>query len=429
MFYCGTAELCITPALGMSIPGYFEDRRVSGVKDDLFAKAIFLESGAQQAIVIACDTINLDREDVEAIRKKVCARLDLPEEAIIVHATHTHTGGPTWEGFSVLRDAAYLEKLTTAAAQAALQAYENRKIAKFGAKTGSVSDITFIRRFYRPDGSVVTNPHPDDLNITGTEGEPDETFTLFKITDEADQPIVFWSNFGLHLDTVAGTEISADYAGVLARKVHEHFGGNVMSLFMTGPCGNLNHLNRKNLKTYTDPNIKEEIGERIFAELLRLESEIQMDSDPYFETKTHTFTAKLRKPTEEETAYARAILSGEVQETASKMRDPKMFSKMLLAVAEYPYDETQIELSCLKIGNAHMVAWPGEIFCDFGMEIRSEHPGEDFMIAELSNGSAGCYIPTKEAFSRGGYEPDLVDPLSLSEDCGNIIVAETRKML
>lgn len=429
MFYCGTAAECITPALGMSIPGYFEDRRVSGVKDELFAKAIMLESGSERAIVIACDTINFDREDIEAIRKKIRAHLDIPEEAIIVHATHTHTGGPTWEGFAVLRDAEYLEQITSAAAKAALRAYENRKPAKFGSASGRVPGITFIRRFYRPDGSVVTNPMPDDLNVTGTEGEPDETFTLFKITDEADQPMVFWSNFGLHLDTVGGTETSADYAGVLARKVQEHFGKQVMSLFMTGPCGNLNHYDRKNLKTYTDPDIKEEIGEKIFAELLRLESGIRLESDPSFKVKTHTFTAKLRKPTAEQTARARGILSGEIQEDASKMRDPKMFSRMLLAVAEYPHDEAPIELSCLNIGSALMLAWPGEIFCDFGMEIRSEHPGVDFMIAELSNGSAGCYIPTKEAFARGGYEPDLVDPLSLSEDCGNIIVAETRKML
>ena len=429
MFYCGCGSVCITPSLGMSIPGYFEDRKASSVRDDLFAKAIYLESGAARAMLIALDAINLNREDVAAIRAKLHARLDLPDEAILVHATHTHTGGPVWAGFDTLRNAEYLEFMTTSAATAALHAYESRCPAKFGAATGRASGIAFIRRFFRPDGSVVTNPLPDDTNITGPEGAPDETFTLFLLTDADENPLAFISNFGLHLDTLGGDAISADYAGALARRVQERFGPQVMSLFFTGPCGNINHFNRADRSTYTDPNNPERIADALFQELVRLTGAITLKTDPALCCKSRTFMARLRKPTAAQIAHAKAILSGEVEEAASKMRVPKTFSKMLLDVAAYPATETPIELSLITLDQAVLAAWPGEMFCDFGQRLRSALPGRDVMIAELCGGSARCYIPTQEAFAHGGYEPDLVDCLSLSEDCGNIIVAETQAML
>ena len=427
MFKCGVSQKCITPELGMSIPGYFDDRKITGVKDELYAKAIAIDSDDTAAIIITCDTINLNTEDTDAIRNAISEKCGVPYGNIIVHASHTHTGGPTWAGFNTKRDAKYLDMLISAAVEAGVSAYNARIPAKFGAKTGKAEGITFIRRFFFKDGHVVTNPKPDDPNKVRPEGEPDETYTLFKITDLSGNIIAFWSSFGLHLDTVSGNEVCADYPAALARRVAKKYGKNVMSIFMTGPCGNLNHFDHSNLETYTNPDIREKIADVLFDELCALEAEIEMSEEAPIKAVSRKFNVGLRKPTESQVKYAKGVLDGTIDEGGSKMRDPKLFSRMLLDVANNPASETTLEVNRVQIGDTNLIAWPGEIFCDFGQEIRSEITG-DLMIAELSNGTVRCYIPTEQAFKNGGYEPDLVDPFSLAENAGDMIVEQTRKM-
>lgn len=40
MINCGMCELDITPPIGSSLPGYFEDRKSTGIRDPLYAKAL-----------------------------------------------------------------------------------------------------------------------------------------------------------------------------------------------------------------------------------------------------------------------------------------------------------------------------------------------------------------------------------------------------
>lgn len=424
MLKCGFAKENITPKMGMAIPGYFEPRIIDGVLDELYAKALCLEAD-NTVIIITCDTINLNPEDTDAIRAGISEKTGVLNENIIVHASHTHTGGPTWQGFEVVRDAEYIEMLISQAIKAGISAYNSKVPALFGAKTGKAEGITFIRRFFFPDGKVVTNPKPDDPNKGKPEGVPDETYTLFKICDTAGKPIVFWSSFGLHLDTVSGNKVCADYPAALARKVYDKYGCE--SIFMTGPCGNLNHFDHSNLNTYTDPDIREKIADVLFNELVRLEGEIELKSDVKIKAYARKFKVNLRKPTDAAVSYAKGILSGEIKEEGSKMRSPHLFSRMLIDVHNNPATETTLEVNRISIGDANLVAWPGEIFCDFGMELR-ENKGENVMIAELCNGTVRCYIPTVEGHKNGGYEPDLVDPWSVEEEAGDKILAETLKM-
>ena len=62
---------------------------------------------------------------------------------------------------------------------------------------------------------------------------------------------------------------------------------------------------------------------------------------------------------------------------------------------------------------------PGEIFVEFGLEIKKAYNKGMVFVAELSNGCLPGYVYTKEALDAGGYETDTS---MLAEDMGNIIV-------
>lgn len=429
MIYCGVSEKIITPQMGMSIPGYFEDRKMCGVLDDLYVRALILKGNGIYITVIACDIINLDRQDVLRIRKKVSEQTDIPVESIVVHATHTHTGGPTWKGFETKRNQAYLAFLISRACEAVKEAYIKLSPAKIGFATGKVSQISFIRRFFMKEGTVKTNPRFDDMDIIRPEGVPDETFTIAKITDLDEKPIAFWSNFGVHLDTIGGCEISADYAGVLSQKIKQEYGEHVVSLFCTGPCGNTNHRNIHDDSTLTEPNMREKIGNALFSKLLELEKKVDLNASPWLESHTRRFLVNLRKPNEEQLLWAKDVLSGELQTENNEMFDPRLFAQMILDCNARTDFVQEVEIMVQAIGDNLFIAWPGEMFVDFGMAIREDFPNKNIMIAELSNGTISCYVPTEDAFLYGGYETCISANLSTEVKCGTIIVKETRELL
>ena len=54
----GAAAVVITPPVGTPMAGYYYDRAAEGVHDDLFAKAVVLESGGAKAALVALDLIS-----------------------------------------------------------------------------------------------------------------------------------------------------------------------------------------------------------------------------------------------------------------------------------------------------------------------------------------------------------------------------------
>jgi neutral ceramidase len=88
----GVAAVKITPPKGAPMAGYYYNRAADGVHDDLFAKAIVLESDRVRVAVVACDVESLPRAIVEQARKKIEADTSIVGSAVMISATHTHTG-------------------------------------------------------------------------------------------------------------------------------------------------------------------------------------------------------------------------------------------------------------------------------------------------------------------------------------------------
>jgi hypothetical protein len=95
MIKCGMSEAVITPVLGSPIPGAGGERFSTGVKDDLYVKALVLETEKAAIAVLAFDAIDITRKDVEQVRLLVSRKTGIPEEHVQIASTHSHTSGPT----------------------------------------------------------------------------------------------------------------------------------------------------------------------------------------------------------------------------------------------------------------------------------------------------------------------------------------------
>src|SRR5512142_3389031 len=89
----GAAVREITPPGSVFLYGYPHVPRYStGVHDPLECAALFLRAGNGCALFLANDIIFLTKAIVADVRRRIRQATDVPEEAIMITATHTHSG-------------------------------------------------------------------------------------------------------------------------------------------------------------------------------------------------------------------------------------------------------------------------------------------------------------------------------------------------
>ena len=90
------------------------------------------------------------------------------------------------------------------------------------------------------------------------------------------------------------------------------------------------------------------------------------------------------------------------------------------------------EIQAMRIGEAALVAYPGEMFVDYQLEMDRVSPFKKTITLGYSNGCIG-YVPTAEAFSEGGYEVDhafrYYGTLMITSACERMIKSATLEML
>ena len=80
----------------------------------------------------------------------------------------------------------------------------------------------------------------------------------------------------------------------------------------------------------------------------------------------------------------------------------------------------EVAVQVMALGDVAIVALPVELFTDFGRQIKAGSPFRQTFVVTLANGWHG-YVPTLEAFARGGYEPRFAFPSRLVPEAGNLL--------
>ena len=90
----GFAKQDITPRLGVELYGYsgYLNRYATAVRDRLWARSLAVSDGKQTAVVASCDLVFVTAAITAEVRRLVQREIDIDDAAIMVHATHTHSG-------------------------------------------------------------------------------------------------------------------------------------------------------------------------------------------------------------------------------------------------------------------------------------------------------------------------------------------------
>ena len=417
----GSATANITPPLGTRIPGGFRPRYAENVDDELFAKAVVIDNGTTRIAIVTCDLIAIPEKVADAAKARIADRCDIPPAHVMINATHTHTAVAIADLLGVDEDTEYTEWVPLKIADAVELAVWRRKPARVGFASVDEERITFNRRWHMRDGTVRFNPgieHPDLVKPTGTI-DPEVAMMFVEATDDG-TPIAAVANFSLHyIGTDNSNALSADYFGHFDRRMRHYLGDTCISLLWNAASGQINNTDFSGRTKWTASGHQQAVK---MANVLAGHFIVEMQLMEMHETldlsgDLATLTFQRKEITAEDLKIAEQVLSVpqgtyDAYETGPfswVIGEPipnalvDVYARECQRLAKLPAQMTA-PVQVIRLGAAAIVALPGEVFVETGMNIKSKSDAKPTFLVSLANGYIGYICTDKALIEEGGYE-------------------------
>ena len=399
----GFAARKITPSLGVTMAGYAaREGGAIGIHDDLYTHAMVLRAGSKWVAIISMDLVEIPDDLASKIREAVGTKTDIPSEAILVGATHTHSGPLVSSGFGETGNAAIVDRIAEITVMTVLEALDGLHPVRIKVGSVKVPDIGKNRRSLEP------SPDPE-LNFIG-----------FYFGNRLAGCLV---NFPLHA-TVLGAEnrqYTADYPGYLRRTIQAKH-PLCHTLFLNGAAGNINigySADASALGEVFDFRTFEkaaEVGQRLGTAVLDgLDAADWVDNAGIearelgvaLPLKNLPSVAGLGQQIAQKTQAMDKLQAMDAWEELGKIEVSKIYLECLrdsmLHHEIKGQQQVVMPLQALQIGSAILVAIPGELFVELGLAIRQSRGDYRIFLVGYANGAWG-YLPNQDAFAQGGYE-------------------------
>lgn len=428
----GAAISNITPHEHRFLFGYpFVERISEGVNDPLLSSALYLADGENQLVLIANDVIFLSKVSVARIRKGISQRTGIPASDILVSATHTHSGPVTVNYVSSSNDPAvpeadtkYLRNLESQIIEAGYKAFNNASPAEAG--------------FLLADGTGIgTNRHDPS-------GPSDTDIPAMVLRKQGGKPIACMLICSMHPTVMREDSklISGDFPA-FAREIlqKKYLGSECPVLHFTGPAGNQSprHVTKDN--SFGEARrIGGIIADAIISEInegMEYSSDIPLNScQKFIDLPRRRFPVPDRAAKQRDRILRRLDHLKKTSENKKEIRTAEVdwfgaeellhLSKLAASNELEKVYQTCLpaEIQILRIGSWRFTAWPGEIFVEYGIELKKAF-GNVFLIT-LANGELQGYIVTKDAERNGYYE---ASNSIFHHSAGKLLLEETIELL
>jgi hypothetical protein len=418
-FHAGAAASVITPRLGISINGYFNDRLAQDVHDELHARCLVLDDGKTRLAIVVCDSCMIPRSVMDAAKELIAQRCGIPAPHVLISATHTHTGPTCASVFQSEADEDYQQFLAGRIADAVQRAVNHLAPAKIGWGVGRVPDQVFNRRWRMKPGTIPPNPFggTNDLvkmnppvespDLLEPAGPADPELAVLSVQTTGGQPLALLANYSLHyVGTSRGNDISADYFGAFCDRVQQLLGADrqdppFVALLSNGTSGDINNINFRQKAPARKPYEQiQRVADAVAAEAHRVCQTIQHREAAPLRVAHTEIRLGVRKPSGAELARAREILA---KADGRELRGlDEVYARETVLMGDFPA-EVPLILQTFRIGELGIVAIPCEVFVEIGLELKARSPFKPTFTIELANGYNG-YLPTPAQHQLGGYE-------------------------
>ena len=350
----GYAQNVITPSLERPVflAGFGNDRRAKTIHDELFARALAIQTDQITLVFASLDLIGLFDPDLSDILRQV----NRPDIQIVISSTHTHHGPDTaglWGPDHKTRgvDLEYMSAIKKKTVDTVIASLSGLKEAS--AKWTSVQVPGLVKNARNPE--IIDNE-----------------LTLAQFIGMDNKPLATMVNFPCHPEVLweHNPHITSDYVGYLRDGVEKQTGAPC--IFFAGALGGM-----------MTPNVRdhsfeeaESMGRKLAEEGLSALRAVDSESLPAISARKREIRAKLTN-----LLYKIAFW----QKLLPDVRDKK------------GYVHTEVNL--IKIGGLWLATVPGELLPKLGLEIKSrllDAGAQTAGVIGLANGWFGYILPIED---------------------------------
>jgi hypothetical protein len=373
--------------------------------------------------LVIVDNIGMAREVCDAAKQIIHEHTGIRPENVMTAGTHTHCSVSARGANRLVRDeklSDYHEFLAMRIADGVRRAVNNLEPARIGWGSAQEPTQVFNRRYYMKPGTptpnpfggedqVVMNPGRGNPNILKAAGPTDPEVAFLSVQSTQGRPIALLANYSLHyVGPGVGPVISADYFGVFGDRIQQLLGADrldppFVGIMSNGTSGDINNINwlKKPGKRWGPYEKMRHVAQLVGQAVCKAHQKVEFHDWAKLATAQEEVTLAVRKPTDEQLAYARKILA-KPEDARPYHRREKTYARRALQLHESP-DEVKVLLQAFRIDDLGICALPFEVFVEIGLKVKTESPlGQTFVVSH-ANGTYG-YLPTVKQHALGGYE-------------------------
>lgn len=462
----GWAIADITPDKPVLVSGQFHARISEGVLDPILATVLAMESGenaqtSEKAIFISCDLVGISdgtRDDAETnlvstVRKMITSQIPgMSEKDIVLNATHTHsapycgTEKDISKRYGVDLDAMspyeYLEFMADKVAEAAVKAWENRKVG--GISYGLSHAVVGHNRLQAQNtGTSIMYGNTNQKDFSHIEGFEDHSVNLL-YTWDVNQKLT-----GIIMNVASPSQVSeheynlsADYWHDVREEIHHQIGDDIFVLPQCSAAGDqsphfmYDSKAEERMQKLMFPDVspgrgslarRKQIAKDLAAATISILPYMKesIEYHPVFEHKKEVLNLTRRLLNNEDVHTAKEEAANwhikykehlqKIEENPNVKNEKRWYRDVTYAYSRYNWyagveerfklEKTHatipIEVHVVRIGDVAIATNPFELYVDYGTRIKAQSPAVQTFLVQLSG--SGSYVPTARSIKGGAY--------------------------
>lgn len=380
---------------------------VKQILTPLLTRGLVILGSGQPIVLCAMDWVALANASNVTIRETIAKAVGTTSDRVAVHTVHQHDApGSDLDTETLLSEhglggrfsnAGLDQRMFQAIADAARDCMTKAEsITQIGFGSGKIEKVASNRRVLGADGKVAftrmsASKHPQAA--TAPEGTIDPLLRMVTFwRDEkpiaalsyyATHPMSYYGKGGVNWDFIGGARALMDKAVPGVRFIHFNgAGGNITA------------------GKYNDgsPENRPVLAERVFAGMKTAweTQKKQPVTAADLEWRVQPIALPVRHPDSEPSLLA-------VLADATKPFAQRAFAARDIVFIRRMTAGGTIPLGCLRVGSAHVLHMPAELFIEYQIAAQQMRP-DDFIAMAAYGDNAPSYIGTEIAYTQGGYE-------------------------